>query len=197
MAAPPFPVVCTACTENHGACLTHRQARIHQLDAGAISATSVCVSGLLQSTSANLQTLLTQNFAAENVVGTLTVPSVVLGSASLVSDPAAAVLNGQQLQAGIVRSGGLVPKSSANGSVILLGADVLPGGCSVAVLDDASLDGTSFFFYNAGSSAAILACSGGGQIVAAGGVRAPTFAVAAQGRGTVFKAQPGVWVVSA
>lgn len=188
-----FPVVCTACTQNYGPCLTQCQARINQIDACDVCTGSLCVSGTLTAASAQVQTLSTLNLAATTLVGTPSIPCVALGTPAYSSTPEAAVLNGQQLQASIFSQGGAVPLTLANGSTLLMG--VLPTS-AVFVLDRRCNRGTFFFFFNSGATAAKIALSAPGTINSVSAGIASTYSVAANARGVIINVGPSQWITS-
>jgi len=186
-----FPVVCTACTQNYGPCLTQCQARINQIDACDVCTGSLCVSGMLTAACANVQTLSTLNLNATTLTGTPSIPCVALGTPAYSSTPEAAVLNGQQLQASVFSQGGAVPLTLANGSTLLMG--VLPTS-AVFVLDRRCNPGTFFFFFNSGSTASTIALSAPGTINSSSAGIASTFSVGANTFGVIVNVGPSQWV---
>jgi hypothetical protein len=196
MASPPlFPVSCGACTTNYGGCFTQCQARINKLDAGDVCAGNVCVSGLLQSGVAHLQALAAQTVSVDviqpldPVPGVVQLPSVALGSLAFSANPLAALLNGQQLQPSVVTAPGLVPRTTACGSLIYM------TGGQTFLLDSAANPGAFYFFYNAGAVAAALSCSQFGGIQKGAAAPVASYSVAPGGTGALMNAGASIWIL--
>ena len=186
-----FQVVCTACTQNYGPCLTHCQARINQIDASDICTGNLSASGVLKTPLALIQNLSVSNLTAAQIIGTPSIPSATLGTAAYSLTPDAVVLNGQEMQPMVFSQTGAVPLNLANGSTILMGVVV----SSTFVLDWRCNPGTFYFFYNSGSSDSSLALSAPGTINSTTHGSAATYAVVANERGVIFNIGPSYWVI--
>ena len=189
-----FPVVCTAATQNYGPCFTQTQARINCLDTAEISTGNLCVSGLLKTPSAQVQSLVAATVAAETLTGTPAIPTATLGTSTYSSAPEAVTLNGQALQPTLLDVPGAVPLNLANGSVILMGVPVNNVLSVTFVLSRLCNLGTHYHFFNASAANCTLALSDAGTINSVAG-SAPTYTVTPNERGIIFKVGPSYWVV--
>jgi len=191
-----FPVVCTACTQNYGPCFTQCQARIKQIDAMEICTGNFSASGVMRTSSAQIQDLSVLNLAAANFLGTPSIPSAALGTSSFSSTPGAITLNGQQIQPTVIMTSGAVPLNLANGSTILMGVSVDDVVSVTFVLNKRCNPGTYYFYFNSSATNCTLALSDPGTINSAPSGSATTYTVAANERGVIFNVGPSYWVIS-
>jgi hypothetical protein len=180
-----------SCTDSVGRCLTEAQARISSLDARCICAGSLSVSGCATLACSVTDAASVTSLTAASILGDPSIPRASLGDSSYSSNASAVQLNGQQLQATVFSTPGLVPLSLANGSTLLMGLPLVSGVPSFVLPWNCNL-GTFFHFFNTGTGSALIGISAAGTINSPAGTAA-TLTVAPQQRGVIFKFAPTQW----
>jgi hypothetical protein len=185
----------SSCTETVGKCLTEYQARISNIDARCLCTGHLNVSGAATLASTSIDKANVNTLTAASILGAPNIPRVILGNADYSSNSSSVQLNGQELQASVFSSAGVVPLSLANGSTILMGSPTEGAGPMSYILEWNCNVGTFYNFINVGPSSCVFGISAPGTINSPDGT-ASTLTVASNQRGTIFKFSPTQWAAN-